>query len=153
MNLRSKCDKISVMKNTNQKMSNASWLKTLSIGFSIISFGITLAIVGYIVLTTKQNQTASQQIISTSPTIPQPSPTPMLFVTPTNENQAACTQDAKLCSDGSYVGRLGPNCEFAKCPGEKSSVCPSQPTCKSGEHLVYGDPQSQQECPAYACLK
>lgn len=27
-----------------------------------------------------------------------------------------CTQEAKLCSDGSYVGRTGPNCEFAKCP-------------------------------------
>ncbi|HLP86276.1 MAG TPA: hypothetical protein VK153_00135 [Candidatus Paceibacterota bacterium] len=28
----------------------------------------------------------------------------------------ACTMDAKLCPDGSYVGRVGPNCEFAKCP-------------------------------------
>jgi len=27
-----------------------------------------------------------------------------------------CTQEAKLCSDGSYVGRTGPNCEFAACP-------------------------------------
>lgn len=27
-----------------------------------------------------------------------------------------CTQDAKLCPDGSYVGRTGPNCEFADCP-------------------------------------
>ena len=30
----------------------------------------------------------------------------------------ACTQEAKLCSDGSYVGRTGPNCEFALCPHE-----------------------------------
>lgn len=29
-----------------------------------------------------------------------------------------CTADAKLCPDGSAVGRVGPNCEFAKCPGE-----------------------------------
>ena len=28
----------------------------------------------------------------------------------------ACTQEAKLCSDGSYVGRTGPNCEFTPCP-------------------------------------
>ena len=28
----------------------------------------------------------------------------------------ACTQEAKLCPDGSYVGRTGPNCEFAPCP-------------------------------------
>lgn len=27
----------------------------------------------------------------------------------------ACTMDAKQCSDGSYVGRTGPNCEFV-CP-------------------------------------
>lgn len=29
-----------------------------------------------------------------------------------------CTMDAKVCPDGSYVGRVGPNCEFAPCPGE-----------------------------------
>ena len=27
-----------------------------------------------------------------------------------------CIMDAKQCSDGSYVGRAGPNCEFAACP-------------------------------------
>jgi len=29
-----------------------------------------------------------------------------------------CTQDAKLCSDGSYVSRIAPNCEFQMCPKE-----------------------------------
>lgn len=28
----------------------------------------------------------------------------------------ACTQEAKLCSDGSVVGQTGSNCEFAACP-------------------------------------
>lgn len=28
----------------------------------------------------------------------------------------ACTEEAKLCPDGSAVGRTGPNCEFAECP-------------------------------------
>jgi hypothetical protein len=28
----------------------------------------------------------------------------------------ACTQEAKLCPDGSAVGRTGPNCSFAVCP-------------------------------------
>jgi len=28
----------------------------------------------------------------------------------------ACTMEAKLCPDGSAVGRSGPNCEFAPCP-------------------------------------
>ncbi len=27
----------------------------------------------------------------------------------------ACTQEAKLCPDGSYVSRIGPNCAFAEC--------------------------------------
>ncbi len=32
------------------------------------------------------------------------------------ESPKACTQEAKQCPDGSYVGRTGPNCEFAPCP-------------------------------------
>ena len=34
-------------------------------------------------------------------------------------SQTVCTQDAKLCPDGSYVSRTGPNCEFAPCPVAK----------------------------------
>ncbi len=30
--------------------------------------------------------------------------------------QVACPMEAKQCPDGSYVGRVGPNCEFAACP-------------------------------------
>jgi hypothetical protein len=30
--------------------------------------------------------------------------------------QQACTMEAKICSDGSAVGRTGPNCEFSACP-------------------------------------
>ncbi len=33
--------------------------------------------------------------------------------------EIACTAEAKLCPDGSAVGRTGPNCEFARCPEEK----------------------------------
>ena len=33
------------------------------------------------------------------------------------KGQVACTMEAKLCPDGvTYVGRTGPNCEFAACP-------------------------------------
>ncbi|MFA5930838.1 MAG: DUF333 domain-containing protein [archaeon] len=28
----------------------------------------------------------------------------------------ACTEEAKLCPNGSAVGRVAPNCEFAPCP-------------------------------------
>lgn len=36
----------------------------------------------------------------------------------------ACTDDAKICPDGSSVGRTGPNCEFAPCPGEDRCELP-----------------------------
>jgi hypothetical protein len=35
-----------------------------------------------------------------------------------------CPLDAKICPDGSSVGRIGPNCEFAPCPGgANDKVC------------------------------
>lgn len=33
-----------------------------------------------------------------------------------SNKQVACTTEAKLCPDGSYVERTGPKCDFAKCP-------------------------------------
>ena len=36
------------------------------------------------------------------------------------EEPVFCTMDAKMCPDGSYVGRTGPKCEFAACPGSTS---------------------------------
>lgn len=33
----------------------------------------------------------------------------------------ACTMEAKFCSDGTYVSRSGPNCEFVACPGEQAN--------------------------------
>jgi hypothetical protein len=32
-----------------------------------------------------------------------------------------CHQDAKICPDGSSVGRTGPNCEFAACPSHAAT--------------------------------
>lgn len=37
----------------------------------------------------------------------------------------ACTMEAKLCPDGSSVGRSGPNCEFAACPTQSSNTSPT----------------------------
>ena len=33
-----------------------------------------------------------------------------------NTEPTACTMEAKVCPDGSSVGRTGPNCEFTECP-------------------------------------
>lgn len=35
---------------------------------------------------------------------------------PVSKTPKACTQEAKVCPDGSAVVRQGPNCEFAPCP-------------------------------------
>src|SRR3989344_5081613 len=34
-----------------------------------------------------------------------------------SDEPVMCTMEAKMCPDGSFVGRTGPNCEFAACPG------------------------------------
>jgi hypothetical protein len=39
-----------------------------------------------------------------------------------------CTMDAKLCPDGSYVGRTGPKCEFSACPNSTSTSATSSGT-------------------------
>ena len=33
-----------------------------------------------------------------------------------------CTQDVKICPDGSGVGRVPPSCEFAPCPGDQVTL-------------------------------
>jgi hypothetical protein len=40
----------------------------------------------------------------------------------TPSGETVCTMEAKMCPDGSYVGRTGPNCEFAACPNVGSSA-------------------------------
>ncbi|KKR99438.1 MAG: hypothetical protein UU51_C0027G0002 [Microgenomates group bacterium GW2011_GWC1_41_20] len=55
-----------------------------------------------------QHGTEVDQILST-----------FTFIDATNSaspTQKACTLEAKICPDGSSVGRTGPNCEFAPCP-------------------------------------
>jgi len=50
---------------------------------------------------------------------PRPGTTAYLVAPTANcdaDDQVACTQEAKSCPDGSYVGRQPPTCEFAPCP-------------------------------------
>jgi hypothetical protein len=49
----------------------------------------------------------------------------------------ACTTEAKLCPDGSYVGRTGPSCEFAACPIVASST-PSQTSTSTATSTTGG---------------
>lgn len=38
------------------------------------------------------------------------------MLTSDNLMQAACTGETRLCPNGTYVSRVGPNCEFERCP-------------------------------------
>jgi hypothetical protein len=56
------------------------------------------------------------------------------------EDFNGCTMEAKLCPDGSSVGRTGPNCEFASCPSEAScegGACPSATTDATANWQTY----------------
>lgn len=52
------------------------------------------------------------------------------------QEQTACTMDAKQCSDGSFVGRKGPKCDFEACPGDNAGKC-----------------ESDKDCPVINCIK
>lgn len=47
-------------------------------------------------------------------------------------NKKTCTMEAKVCPDGTSVGRTGPNCEFASCP--KVTPTPAFKTYKNDQY-------------------
>lgn len=49
--------------------------------------------------------------------------------------QKACTLEAKICPDGSSVGRTGPTCEFALCPTDRCTLLECAHGCKNGRCL------------------
>lgn len=60
-----------------------------------------------------------------------------------------CTMDAKLCKDGSFVGRTGPNCDFALCPGVSPTVTPTctpRPKCLDSKPRCM-IPETENMCP------
>ena len=46
--------------------------------------------------------------------------------------QTACTLEAKLCPDGSYVGRTGPRGEFSSCPTDNIATTTPTTSTTSG---------------------
>ena len=66
------------------------------------------------------------------------------------DNPVICTMDAKQCSDGSYVSRTGPNCEFTKCPWDVE-VTPINPVictadakqCSDGSYVSRAGPNCE----------
>lgn len=50
----------------------------------------------------------------------------------------ACTLEAKVCPDGSSVGRTGPNCEFSACP---DSATQNETTTHTGKYFTVTYPK------------
>ena len=56
-----------------------------------------------------------------------------------------CTEEAKQCPDGSFVGRTGPNCAFAECPDTPQPPPPNACTmdakrCPDGSYVSRSGP-------------
>lgn len=59
------------------------------------------------------------------------------FLANKSSKPVVCTEEAKICPDGSAVGRTGPKCEFTACPNVKTGtlkgkvvigpMCPVEP--------------------------
>lgn len=56
----------------------------------------------------------------------------------------ACTMEALMCPDGSYVGRSGPSCVFSACPA-MPYVEGTLEQNQNGFKLVFGAPEAGQE--------
>jgi hypothetical protein len=68
------------------------------------------------------------------------------------QDPIACTMEAKLCPDGSAVGRVGPNCEFAPCPqvqerSTASTVVLNQSIMQNGVTIIPLEVLDDSRCP------
>ncbi|EKE19772.1 MAG: hypothetical protein ACD_8C00109G0003 [uncultured bacterium] len=88
-------------------MTNKKVASEIAIGIILL---ITIVIGGIFWVQNKESEMADQSV---PPAIENQQPK---AIAPTEKEGAICTQDAKLCDDGSYVSRTGPKCEFAQCP-------------------------------------
>lgn len=75
---------------------------------------------------------------------------------PVNDGTIACPMDAKLCPDGSSVGRTGSNCEFAECPpvgGGQGTACRSDSDCLFGYECIDPSPVVREGSQNLRCWK
>ncbi len=79
---------------------------------------------GYFVRTTRSVPVYTETVRTTSPsshttsTVQTGTSSTTTTTTTVHEGETTvCTMEARQCPDGSYVGRSGPQCAFAPCPG------------------------------------
>lgn len=92
------------------KTNTLDWRYWLLITLLVLAGGWVGYQLGFAQGRTQIEQTLPQELP------PETSMTPAPSFEPTIPEGTACTLDAKICPDGSAVGRTGPDCEFAPCP-------------------------------------
>ena len=108
-----------------KKEKDNHWISILAMAIFVV---LSLGVVAFLYY---QNQSLQSMLVTYQTPISSPTPlvTPIPTVTigPSPEatvsgkpspktSPVACSMEAKLCADGSYVSRTGPNCEFTACP-------------------------------------
>ena len=81
-----------------------------AIGLMALTTGYTI---GYYVGSEQRND-----VLSKNPNSYKDTPTSA----PNLSGDIACTEDARVCPDGSTVVRTAPSCEFATCPQNKDNA-------------------------------
>lgn len=85
-------------------MTNKKVASEIAVGIILL---ITIVIGGIFWVQNKESMISDQVLVENQEPAAQ---------TPAEKEGVLCTQDAKLCDDGSYVSRTGPKCEFSACP-------------------------------------
>ncbi len=68
---------------------------------------------------------------------------------PAAGDQVMCTQEAKMCPDGSFVGRTGPKCEFSPCPEPVAACTKEAKICADGTAVGREGPKCEfAPCPS-----
>lgn len=125
------------------------WAGELSPKFSIIGGGIGQSSQEIILGTVTKNNTTINGYTFILQTATEATAT---IIVSKQSLEITCATDAKICPDGSSVGRIAPNCEFAPCPDPLGACyvggCSSQ-ICSDQKDVVSTCEYKE----AYACYK
>ena len=91
---------------------------------------ISVFIAGFFAYQTQHLVVELNKVKNVATTMPSATPSSESTALPSNtpestSSSVACTMEAKICPDGSAVGRSGPKCEFAACPTAKPTAVTS----------------------------
>lgn len=91
----------------------ANFLVLAMVGVFFLCIGVVIGIL--------LGQSIQKEEVQTLPSVSIPQKQDLIPPPPVEDGQKFCTMEVMECPDGSYVGRSGPNCEFAPCTANTES--------------------------------